>query len=215
MRRTAIAIALVLAACSSGTADPDPSDGPILESTPPSSSATTAPASTAGGEETTTSTTVVTGDAQFVIGDIAFGDTGSIAVGNLGPDAGDLTGHWVAVHPYYLEMPSTILAPGTSIVVSVDEAADPELVVAAAGLLPPLGASSGEVGLYSSGEFANPAAMIDYVAWGSTNQVRFATAVAAGLWQEEEVIAVEASTTKLVITDRSDPGPQGWTPVSN
>lgn len=214
MKRTAITIALLLAACSSGTADPDPNDGPILESTPPSSIATTVPASTEDGEETTTSTTVVTGDARFVIGDVVFGDTGSIAVGNLGPDAGDLTGHWLAVHPYYLELPSTILAAGMSIVVSVDEAADPELVVAAAGLLPPLRASSGEVGLYSSGEFANPVAMIDYVAWGSTNQVRFATAVAAELWPEEEIIAVEESTTKLVITDRSKPGPQGWTPVS-
>ena len=215
MKRTAIAIALLLAACSTGTPDPGADDGPILESTPPSSTATTAPATADDGEETTTSTTVVTGDAQFVIGDVAFGDTGSIAVGNLGPDAGDLTGYWVAVHPYYLELPSTILAAGTSIVVSVDEGADPELVVAAAGLLPPLPRSSGEVGLYSSGEFANPAAMVDYVAWGSTDQVRFATAVAAGLWPEDQVITVEGSTIALIITDRSEPGPQGWTPASN
>ncbi len=204
----------MLAACSGGTADADPDDGPILESTPPSSTATTAPASTEDGEETTTSTTVVTGDARFVIGDVVFGDTGSIAVGNLGPDAGDLTGHWVAVHPYYLELPSTILAAGTSIVVSVDPVADPELVVTAFDLLPPLRAASGEIGLYSSGAFADPAAMVDYVAWGSTNQVRFATAVAAGVWPEDDVLAVEGSTTKLIIGDRSEPGPQGWTPTT-
>lgn len=215
MNRTAIAITLLVAACSSGTADSDSTDGPILESTPPSSTATTAPASAGENEETTTSTTVVTGDARFVIGDVVFGDTGSIAVGNLGPDAGDLTGYWVAVHPYYLELPSTVLAAGTSIVVSVDPLADPELVVTAFELLPPLRSSSGEVGLYSSGVFADPAAMVDYVAWGSTNQVRFATAVAAELWPEEDVIAVEDSTTKLVIVDRSEPGPQGWTPVAN
>jgi hypothetical protein len=212
--RTVVAIALVLAACSSGTSDPGQDDGPILESTPPSSAVTTAPAATDDGDETTTTTTVVTGDAQFVIGDIVFGDTGSIAVGNLGPDAGDLTGYWVAVHPYYLELPSTILAAGTSIIVSMDAVADPELVVPAFGLLPPLNVSSGEVGLYSSGEFANPAAMVDYAAWGSTNQVRFATAVAAGLWPEDEAIVVDGSTTSLIITDRSEPGPQGWTPTS-
>ena len=214
MKRTAIAIALLLAACTTGTSDPAADDGPILESTPPSSTATTAPDTAEDGGETTTTTTIVTGDAQFVIGDVVFGDTGSIAVGNLGPDAGDLTGYWVAVHPYYLELPSTILAAGTSIVVSVDVTADPELVVAAAGLLPPLRASSGEVGLYSSGEFANPADVIDYLAWGSTNQTRYATAVAAGVWPEDQVVVVEDSTTALVITDRSEPGPQGWTPTS-
>ena len=214
MKRTAIAIAFLLAACSSGTADSDPDDGPILESTPPSSTATTAPASAEGGEETTTSTTVVTGDAQFVIGDVVFGEAGSIAVGNLGPDAGDLTGYWVAVHPYYLELPSTVLAAGTSIVVSVDPVADPELVVTAFELLPPLRPASGEIGLYASGAFANPAAMVDYVSWGSTNQVRYPTAVAAGLWPEDEVIVTESSTSKLVIGDRSAPGPQGWTPTA-
>ncbi len=213
MRRTAIAIALLLAACSSGTADSDTDNGPILESTPLSSTATSAPSPAESGEETTTSTTVVTGDARFVIGDVAFGETGSIEVGNLGPDAGDLTDHWLAVHPYYLELPSMILAPGTSVVVSVDEAADPEFVVAAAGLLPPLRASSGEVGLYRSGDFGNPDAMVDYVAWGSTDQVRFTTAVAAGLWPEDQVVTVDETTTKLAITDRSEPGPQGWTPV--
>ena len=213
MRRTAIAIALLLAACTSGTADSNASDGPILESTPPSSTATSTPSSTEPGEETTTSTTVIIGDARFVIGDVVFGETGSIEVGNLGPDAGDLTGHWLAVHPFYLELPSTILTSGTSVVVSVDEAADPELVVAAAGLLPALQASSGEAGLYRSGDFGDPDAMVDYVAWGSTNQVRFATAVAAGLWPEDQVVTVDETTTRLAIADRSESGPQGWTPV--
>jgi len=182
VRRTAIAIALVLAACSSGTADSDAVVGPILESTPPSSVASSTPSSTGPGEPSTSSTTVVIGDSRFVIGNVVFGETGSIEVGNLGPDAGDLSGHWLAVHPYYLELPSTVLTQGTSVVVSVDEAADPELVVAAAGLLPPLRASSGEVGLYRSGDFGDPDAIVDYVAWGSPNQVRFGVAVAAGLW---------------------------------
>ena len=196
MKRIAIAIALLLAACTSGASDSDTDEGPILESTPPSSTATTAVESTNGnGEMTTSTTTVVTGDARFVIGSVVFGDGGSIEVGNLGPDAGDLTGHWLAVHPYYLELPSTVLAAGRSVVVSTDVEADPELVVAAAGLLPPLDATSGEVGLYTSGDFGDPAAMADYLAWGSTNQVRFPVAVAAGLWPEDVVVVVDATAT--------------------
>jgi hypothetical protein len=210
VKRTAIAIALFVAACSGGTADSDTDNGPILESTPPSSTATTAVDSTEPDTETTTSTTVVTGDARFVIGNVVFGDLGSIEVGNLGPDAGDLTGHWLAVDPFYLELPSTVLAAGKSVVVSMDVDGDPDLVVTAAGLLPPLDATSGEVGLYSSGDFGDPAAMIDYLVWGSTNQVRYPVAVAAGLWPEDVVVVVDATATELTIVDRTEPGPQGW-----
>ena len=210
MKRTAIAIALFVAACSGGTADSDTDNGPILESTPPSSTQTTAVDSTEPDTETTTSTTVVTGDARFIIGNVVFGDLGSIEVGNLGPDAGDLTGHWLAVDPFYLELPSTVLAAGKSVVVSMDVDADPDLVVTAAGLLPPLDATSGEVGLYSSGDFGDPAAMIDYLVWGSTNQVRYPVAVAAGLWPEDVVVVVDATATGLTIVDRTEPGPQGW-----
>ena len=210
MKRTAIAIALFLAACSGGTTGSDTDNGPILESTPPSSTATTATGSTETDVETSTSTTVVTGDARFVIGNVVFGDLGSIEVGNLGPDAGDLTGHWLAVDPFYLELPSTVLAAGKSVVVSMDVDADPDLVVTAAGLLPPLNATSGEVGLYTSGDFGDPAAMVDYLVWGSTNQVRYPVAVAAGLWPEDVVVIVDAGATGLTIADRTEPGPQGW-----
>ena len=92
--------------------------------------------------------------------------------------------------------------------------ADPDLVVAAAGLLPPLNAASGEVGLYSSGDFGNPAAMVDYLVWGSTDQVRYPVAIAAGLWPEEEVVVVDANATGLAIVDRTQPGPQGWSSVT-
>jgi hypothetical protein len=211
VKRTAIAITLLLAACSGGAADPNSDDGPILESTPPSSTATTVADSTEADDETTTSTTMVTGDAQFVIGDVVFGDLGSIEVGNLGPDAGDLTDHWLAVDPFYLELPSTVLAAGKSVVVSMDADADPDLVVTAAGLLPPLDTTSGDVGLYASGDFGDPAAMVDYLVWGSTNQMRYPVAVAAGLWPEDVVVVVDANATGLTIVDRTEPGPQGWT----
>jgi hypothetical protein len=214
VKRAAIVIMLLLTACSAGSGDPNAEDGPILESTPPSSAATTVADSTEAGEETTTSTTMVTGDAQFVIGDVVFGEFGSIEVGNLGPDPGDLTGHWLAVDPFYLELPSTVLAAGKSVVVSVDADADPDLVVAAAGLLPPLQASSGEVGLYASGDFGSPGAMVDYLAWGSTDQVRYPVAVAAGLWPEDGVVVVDANAIGLTIVDRTQPGPQGWSSVT-
>lgn len=215
MRYVTFALVLLLAACSGGTADSDSDDAPILESTPPSPTATTPSDSVETGEEATTSTVVVTSNAQFVIGNVVFGDLGSIEVGNLGPDAGDLTGHWLARPPFYLELPSTILEAGKSLVISVAEDADPNLVVPAAGLIAPLSAGSGEIGLYASGDFGNPQFMVDYVAWGSTDQTRFAVAVDAGLWPEDEIIAVDDSATGLTIIDRTEPGPRGWEPTTD
>ena len=57
-------------------------------------------------------------------------------------------------------------------------------------------------------------AMVDYLAWGSTNQVRYPVALAAGLWPEEEVVAVDANATGLALVDRTQPGPQGWRSVT-
>jgi len=160
-----------------------------------------------------TSSTMVTGNARFVIGSVVFGESGTIEIGNLGPDAGDLTGFWVAIHPYYLEIPSTIIAPGKAIIVSIAEGADPELVIPAAGLLPALKNGSGEIGLYSSGGFGDPDAMVDYVEWGTTGHIRSNVAIEAGLWPEEQAIVIDGTATGLTADDRSDPGPQGWTPT--
>jgi hypothetical protein len=216
VKRTVIALALLflLAACSGGT-DSDASTTSTLEPAPRVSTTAT---STAAGETTvaeTTTSTVVTGNATFIIGSVIFGDQGTIEGGNLGPDAGDLTGYWIAIDPFYLELPSTVLAPGTALIVSVAEDADPTLVVSAAGLLPVLKSGSGEIGLYRSGAFGNPEAMVDYIQWGTTPHTRTAVAVAASLWQEDETIPTDGSTTGLTVTDRSVPGPAGWAPSTS
>jgi hypothetical protein len=210
VRRSAIALVLVLSSCSGGGASSDAGVGSTLEPAPPAPTTTTRGTDAAITVPDTTSTTVVTGDARFVIGSVVFGDGGTIEVGNLGPDAGDLTGFWIAIHPYYLELPSTILAPGTALIVSYAEEADPELVIPAAGLLPILKSGSGEIGLYASGDFGDPDSIVDYVEWGSTGHVRSTVAIEAGLWPEDQVIVIDGSATGLTVGDRSEPGPQGW-----
>jgi len=213
VRTLAIVLVIFAAACTGAGAGPDTSSTSTLEPAPPISTTS----SPVPGDETTVaesaSTTVVTANARFIIGSVVFGDGGTIEVGNLGPDAGDLTGIWLAVAPYYLELPSTELAPGTALIVSVAEDADPALVVPAAGLLPTLTGSSGEIGLYRNGDFGSPEAMIDYVQWGTTDHVRTSVAVAAGLWPEDETIVTDGSTTGLTVGDRAEPGPVGWTPT--
>jgi len=213
VKSAAIALVLVLSACTGGGTSADSESGSTLEPTTPS------PTTTVPGDDVVTTTpdvtssTMVTGNARFVIGSVVFGESGTIEIGNLGPDAGDLTGFWVAIHPYYLEIPSTIIAPGKAIIVSIAEGADPELVIPAAGLLPALKNGSGEIGLYSSGGFGDPDAMVDYVEWGTTGHIRSNVAIEAGLWPEEQAIVIDGTATGLTADDRSDPGPQGWTPT--
>jgi hypothetical protein len=213
VKRAAVALVVVLSACSSSGASSDSEGGSTLEPTTPS------PATTVLGDEDgttaldTTSTTIITGNVTFVIGSVTFGEQGTIEIGNLGPDTGDLTGFWIAIHPFYLEIPSTIIAPGKAIVVSVAPGADPDLVIPAAGLLPVMKSGSGEIGLYASGGFGDPDAIVDYVEWGSTGHVRSDVAIEAGLWPEDQAIVIDGSATGLTAEDRSEPGPQGWSPT--
>ncbi len=214
MKRATIALVLVLSACTGGGTSSDVDGTSPLEPVTPESTTTAAGSAQETTVPDTTSTTIVTGNARFVIGSVVFGDEGTIEVGNLGPDTGDLTGFWIAMHPYYLELPSTILAPGKALIVSLAEDADPEFVIPAAGLLPTLKSGSGEIGLYEGGDFGDPEAIIDYVEWGSTGHVRSTVAIEAGLWPEDQAIVVDESVTGLTAGDRSEPGPEGWTPAS-
>ena len=213
VKSAAIALVLVLSACTGGGTSADSESGSTLEPTTPSTTTTVPGDDVVTTTPDVTSSTMVTGNARFVIGSVVFGESGTIEIGNLGPDAGDLTGFWVAIHPYYLEIPSTIIAPGKAIIVSIAEGADPELVIPAAGLLPALKNGSGEIGLYSSGGFGDPDAMVDYVEWGTTGHIRSNVAIEAGLWPEEQAIVIDGTATGLTADDRSDPGPQGWTPT--
>jgi len=155
-------------------------------------------------EQATTTPPVVTIDASFVLSTLVFGDRGWIEVVNTGPQAGNIHGHWIAIHPFYLELPSTIVEVGQSVRVSLDPEADPGVVVGAAGLLPVLVVSAGEVGLYSSGNFGDPNSIVDYLEWGTGGHFRSTVAIAAGIWDENSVVPMEGSEGGLRITDDGD-----------
>ena len=161
-------------------------------------------ASTPTTEQVTTTPPVVTIDARFLLNTVVFGDQGWIDVINTGPQAGNVHGHWIAIHPFYLELPSTIVEVGQSVRVSLDPEADPGVVVGAAGLLPVLVASAGEVGLYSSGNFGDPNSIVDYLEWGTGGHFRSTVAIAAGIWDENSVVPMEGSEGGLRITDDGD-----------
>ena len=160
--------------------------------------------STPTTEQVTTTPPVVTIDARFRLSTVVFGDQRGIDVVNTGPQAGKVHGHWIAIHPFYLELPSTIVEVGQSVRVSLNPDADPGVVVGAAGLLPVLVAPAGEVGLYSSGNFGDPNSIVDYLEWGNGGHFRSTVAIAAGIWDENSVVLMEGIEGGLRITENGN-----------
>lgn len=176
MKRVLLAVALVAAACSS-SAEPTTAAAPGTRA--PEASSTTAVATTQP---------IVTTDAAFAIGTVAFGERGWIEIVNTGPQAGNTHGLWIAIHPFYLELPSAIVEVGQSARVTLDADGSGEALVHAAGLLPTLAPVGGELALYANGTFGDPVAILDYVEWGSGGHFRSTVAEAAGIWDETRIV---------------------------
>ena len=185
MRRTLgpiLALALLAAACSSGG---DSADGgqstttkattTVVETTTSAvaDTSSTTGSTTTAPETTTTVGDVPTGESPLVVMSIGF-DTKFILIRNDGDDDYDLSGHWVCNRPSYLQLPDQVLAPGDAI----------EIDVRTLGLNP----DSGELALYTSGDFASSTDIIRYVQWGTDSHGRTSVAVAGGVWPEGDFV---------------------------
>ncbi len=168
-------------------------------SAPAPTTTTTQPAADPAPSDTSSTTVpIVSVDASFAISRIAFGEEGRIELVNTGPQPGNIHGHWIAIHPFYLELPSRIIESGETVVIALGGEELPEGWVDGVGLLPVLGPAGGEVALYRRGTFGNPDAMVDYVEWGSGGHRRSTVAIAAGLWDEALVIPMAGNEAGLV-----------------
>lgn len=196
MRMVAVlaTLAMIVAGCSSTAA-----------------TTTTGPGTTSATSGATTSTPVpttqpvVSVDASFAIGAVIFGEQGRIEVVNNGSQTGNVHGFWIAIHPFYLELPSAIIEVGDRVIVTLDPDEPPDALVHAAGLLPTLAATDGEVGLYANGNFADPTAIVDYVEWGSGGHFRSTVAEAAGIWDITRVVATQGDEGGLIAVPGGTP----------
>lgn len=152
-----------------------------------------------GGDDADTSTTVggdgggdtETGDAEFAITEVVFGDTASITIANVGDGSGSLAGHFFCQRPSYDELPATELGPGESVT----------LVAGEDFSIGSLSAGGGEIGLYTSSNFSNSEDIVAYVEWGSDGHGRSDVAASAGIWSG--FVATDDSTSSM--TTNTDP----------
>ncbi len=139
------------------------------------------------------------GDAELVVSAVAFGDAGYIEVRNVGAGDASLDGYWLCQFPAY-HLISGTLGPSEAVRFP---AAGSEFGI--------LDDATGEVGLYRSDAFDDPAAIVAYVEWGQPNHQRSATAVEAGVWVADS--AVDATGTDAIVTTEEAPtSAAGWAP---
>ena len=126
-------------------------------------------------------------NAQVVINEIL--PDGTVELKNIGAANVDVSGYWLCDFPAYQEIQasniicgSTDLAPGE--ILAVDD-------------FNTISSADGEMGLYSTDNFSNSNAIVDYVEWGSPGHTRSSVAIAAGIWSTGDFVAAFGATESL------------------
>lgn len=115
-------------------------------------------------------------------------ETGEVELINLGGTAQDASTLVLCSFPTYndvgsltLESGNLVLGPGELLVVSGHN----------------MSQDDDELGLYTASDFTNPAAMVDYVEWGSHGHQRSTVAEEAGIWADLDFVAEPAAGSSL------------------
>ncbi len=212
--RLLIVLALVAAACGGGATPATPTAGAPGTEAGTTTASTTTEATTTTTEPTTT-TEAAPGGAVFAIATVTFGQAPMVVITNVGDTSGNLEGHWLCQRPNYGRIGDVELAPGESAAISLGgevfvppPGAKTVDISQGVGTLDP---ASGELGLYSAGDFGNPDAIVAYVEWGKAGHGRTATAVQAGVWTSGGFVTTGDDTALISATEFPATGPDAWT----
>ncbi len=110
--------------------------------------------------------------SQIVINEIQYEGTDMIELKNTGNTAVDVSDYWTCSFPVYNKIDDLTVVSGTK-------------TIPAGGLLVISGHSLGnndELGIYTSADFGNSTAIVDYVEWTNTGHTRASVGIAAGTW---------------------------------
>lgn len=224
--RLIIGAALIISGCG-GNVTPDsteaatttalaPTSSVAPDTTKPASPATTVSPSVAPAPSTlATTTTRIAGDAAIRIDEVVFAGEPYLVLANKGTGAGSTAGLWICQFPAYFELPAFDLLPGERLAVPLGDGSVPSLVgvVGTVDVVRPIGAvgpTDGEVGLYQANQFNSPAAIVDYLEWGSSGHARSGVAVAAGIWTESGFVDVPPEVLAIVAQAFPTVGPEDF-----
>ncbi len=142
--------------------------------------------------------------APFTPGNLSISEvtaSGEIEIFNGTDESIDLSTYWLCNFPAYQQLSALTvecgelnLLPGEYLVITGFDGFD---------------AVDAELGLYSTNSFANPAAVVDYLEWGSTGHQRSSVAVAAGVWTAGDFEVAPTPDESLQTTTDAD-GNEVW-----
>ncbi|OEK06668.1 spondin domain-containing protein [Roseivirga misakiensis] len=141
-------------------------------------------------------------DVTVVLNEVNYASGDWIEIFNNGSAPADLSNYWLCLGPgSYVEL--SAITPQTG---SVTNLLSGEYLV-----LPyTMPDTDGGLGLYSSNEFTNSAAIVDFVQWGSGGSAREDVAVSAGLWTAGEYVPTVSSEDNSIIFDGEGNGAANW-----
>lgn len=128
-----------------------------------------------------------------------------VVITNVGDDDGNLGGLFLCQRPSYYAFPDVDVPAGQSVAISTGGSVfvppPGAITIDEIAAIGPLSAGDGEVGLYNSGDFGSPSAILSYVEWGSSDHGRSSVAIAAGIWSG----FVQTSADSVVILANTAP----------
>ena len=174
----------------------------------------TVPAATVPSTTVTTTTIVPTAGALSLTR-IVFIPTPYVTLTNVGNEPIDLGDHWLVAGASRHRLPALEMATGATVVIGIGEEPPPVITGTVAGfdlgpVVGPVLVEDGEMALFSAARFAEPAAMVDYVEWGSSGHRRSAEAVEAGLWEARAFVPVPPEAQALSSSGEPSAGPEDW-----
>lgn len=159
---------------------------------------------------------------RVVISEILFDPTGEntgrqwIELHNLGDEAVDVGGHWLRYAPAEYRLPnSTTIPAGSVLLIHLNRSgvATPGVLFTGIGGQRNLERTDA-IALHSSGQFHDPAALVDHVQWGDPavpGDQAEVLAIEAGLWSEGERVSIDGLRPgNVLLRQLPDPGAGAW-----
>ena len=141
--------------------------------------------------------------SQVVLNEIY--PNGTVELKNIGDQTVDISSYWLCDFPDYLQLSDANLVCGNLLL----EAGE----IVAIDNFNTVDGADGEMGLYSSANFAAANAILDYVEWGSAGHVRASVAAQAGIWTEGTFVPAFSNELSLNYGGQGNT-PEDWTAAS-
>lgn len=141
-------------------------------------------------------------NVSVVLNEVNYAGGDWVEIFNNGSEMADLSNYWLCLGPGTYQQLSTITPQAGSV----------NSLAAGGYLVLPYTMPNveGGLGLYSSNEFTNSEAIVDFVQWGAGSSARENVAVAAGLWAAGEFVPTVRTGNNSIIFDGTGNGMANW-----